>query len=176
MRRQVPCLAIVALLCCLKLSATEADSIAARVLQQFPGFHVVTLQERDPDARAWITKHFPRSDASVVHADFDGDGHPDLALLLKSDKSAASKLVILLCPPADQCRPAYQLDLGSVEGTYITSVRAGSKVTETEAEEDAAPSVRLKFTSIRLVYFEKAETVFYWNPERKQFEQIQTGD
>ena len=167
---------MIALLCCLKLSATEADSVVARVLQQFPGFHVVTLQERDSDTRAWIAKHFPKSDASVVHADFDGDGHPDLALLLKSDKSAATKLVILLCPPADQCRPAYQLDLGSIEGTYITSVRAGSKVTETEAEEDAAPPMRLKFTGIRLVYFEKAETVFYWNAERKQFEQIQTGD
>ncbi len=166
---------MVALFCCLNVSAEAADKEVARVLQQLPGFHLVTLQDRDSDTRAWIAKHIPNNDASVVHADVDGDGRSDLALLLKNDKSA-SALVISECPAADHCKPVYQLELGNVEFTYITSVPVGSKVTETEAEEDSGPPVRLKFVGIRLVYFEKGEVVSYWSPERKQFEQIETGD
>ena len=54
-----------------------------KLLNHFPGDHVLTLSERDSDARDFILKHFPRSNPSVVHADFDGDGHPDYAMLLR---------------------------------------------------------------------------------------------
>lgn len=149
MRRPVPWIAIVALFCCLKTSAKEADIDIVRVLLQFPGFRLVTLQERDPDTRASIAKHFPKNDASVGLVDLDGDGQSDLALLFKDDKSAWSTLVIFLCPSPAECKPAYQLGLGSVEFTYMTSVPVGSKATETEAEEDGTAPVRLKFPGIR---------------------------
>lgn len=65
------------------------------ILKQFPGYHVVTLQERNPDVRAYIVQHFPKANASVVHADFDGDGNEDYALLMKNDRSAKPILVVV---------------------------------------------------------------------------------
>jgi hypothetical protein len=39
------------------------------------------LKELDSDARAFFLQHFPKASPSVVHADFDGDGQLDYALL-----------------------------------------------------------------------------------------------
>src|ERR1700745_344122 len=68
-----------------------------------PGYHLLKRGERDPDTRAFLVEHFKGSDASVVHADFDGDGHPDYAMLLKSDTSAAAKLAVFFCDAQSKC-------------------------------------------------------------------------
>lgn len=60
---------------------TDIDGI----LTNFPGYHLLTLKERDPDLRAYLLQHFPKSNPSAIHADFDGDGHLDYALLLKEN-------------------------------------------------------------------------------------------
>ena len=62
-------------------------------------YHMLRAEERDGDTRAFLVKHFKGSDPSVVHADFDGDGQLDYAMLLKSDTSTAAKLVVLLATP-----------------------------------------------------------------------------
>ena len=58
---------------------------------------MLTLQERDPDARAYIAQHFLKANVSVVRADFDGEGHEDYTLLLRNDRSAKALLVVVLC-------------------------------------------------------------------------------
>ena len=79
---------------CIALSAsdgqgTDVDSI----LKRFPGYHLLTLQERDPEVKAFVVRHFPKDNPSLVRADFNGDGNLDYAVLLKDDKSGATKLV-----------------------------------------------------------------------------------
>ena len=54
-----------------------------QVLRLFPGFHIVMVEEFDPDTRAFVHSHFPKDSPSVVRGDFDGDGVMDYALLLK---------------------------------------------------------------------------------------------
>ena len=61
----------------------------------FPGYHLLTLKERDSDTQAFLLEYFPTANPSVVHADFAGDGHLDYALLLRNDKSQATKVVVL---------------------------------------------------------------------------------
>src|SRR5271165_5364153 len=91
-------LLVTTLVWCVALSGSEGNSNDLdRILNRFPGYHVLTLLERDSDARTFILAHFPKQNPSVVHADFDGDGHPDYAILLKDKKSGTAKLVILLC-------------------------------------------------------------------------------
>ena len=71
--------------CCIGFSAgEERKSDVDSILSSFPGYHLLTLKECDSDARAFFTQHFPKANPSVVRADFDGDGHLDYALLLKS--------------------------------------------------------------------------------------------
>ena len=153
--------------------ATDLDG----ALKQFPGYHVLTLQEREPDLKVFLAQHFPKSNPSVVHADFNGDGNLDYALLLKNDKTGATKLVVFLCSAESECKSTYQAD----ETTYATivylrPVSTGSKVSQTEAVPGNTPPVKLHSTGIQVNYFEKAKVVLHWNPKRQKIEEIQTGD
>lgn len=148
------------------------------VLKMFPGYHVVTSQERSPDARAYIAQHFPKANASLVHADFDGDGHDDYALLLKDAKLAKALLVVVLCPADGQCKTAYKMDVSDAyKVTYLSPVPAGSRVSQTEAmpKNDHSPG-RLKAVGIRVTYDEQAEVVLYWNSTLRKIEEVQTSD
>src|SRR5271157_1133696 len=104
-------LALTILSCSVTGAGQERDTGLDAALKKFPGYHLLSLQERDSDTRAYFVQHFGMSNPSVVLGDFDGDGHPDYALILKNNKSGATKLVVLLCPAQDQCRSVYDLDV-----------------------------------------------------------------
>src|SRR5438477_1947664 len=124
-----------------------------KLLNHFPGDHVLTLSERDSDARDFILKHFPRSNPSVVHADFDGDGHPDYAMLLRDNKSGTTKFVVLLRSGITQYKSVYELDVTPVSGeVYIRPLPIGSRVSQTEEidTKDYPSPVQLSSTGIEL--------------------------
>src|SRR4029077_7645091 len=119
------------------------------ILDDFPGFHMLTVAERDSDTRAFILAHFAKRNPSVVRADFDGDGHPDYAVLLKDKKSGVAKFVILLCPEDEHCKKACDEDITSYDGeVFIKTVPIGRRVSQTEAidTKDYPPPVRLRST------------------------------
>jgi hypothetical protein len=148
------------------------------VLRQIPGFHVLKLGERDPDTRAFLIQHFAKDNPSVVHADFDGDGRPDYALLLKSSTGEA-KFVIVLCPESAKLRTVYDLDVTGSEGqSYLQSVPPGTLVSQTEAIDTGGkvPRVRLRSVGVRAVDFEKAAVVLYWSSKLHKIKAIQTAD
>jgi hypothetical protein len=147
------------------------------ILKQFPGYHVLTLQERDSDLKAFLAQHFPKSNPSVVRADFNGDGNPDYALLLKNDKTGATKLVVLLCSADSQCKSAYEVEETTYASVvYLRSVNTGSKVSQTEAIPGNTPPVELRSRGIQVNYFEKGKVVLHWNPKRQKIEEVQTSD
>jgi len=167
-----------ALFCCVGISVgQERKNGVDSILGSFPGYHVLTLKERDSDAREFFVKHFQKASPSVVHADFDGDGHLDYALLLRNDKSQVTKLVVLLCPEDGHCRNVYELDVSAYSGSvYLRPVSRRSRISQTESiETDTAP-VNLKFSGIRVTYFEKGEVVLYWNKKLKKMDGITTAD
>ncbi len=157
----------------------QSDGIDKMILDDFPGFHVLTVPERDSDTRAFILAHFAKRNPSVVRSDFDGDGHLDYAVLLRNKKSGVAKLVILLCPENEHCKKACDEDITSYAGeVFIKAVPIGRRVSQTEAidTKDYPPPVRLSSTGIEVTYFEKAKVVYYWNTNHKKIETIQTGD
>ncbi len=165
--------------CALVSGAVDVKNDIDTVLSSFPGYHLLTLEERDSDARAFIVKHFPKASASVVHADFDGDGHLDYALLLKNDKSQATKLFVLLCSEEVRCRTVYQLDVTAYSGSaYLRPVAMGSVVSQTEALDSPNPSAlaKLQSTGIQITYFGKGAVVLYWNKKLRKIAEIQTED
>lgn len=150
------------LLCCVGIAKEEQQKsdIPNSVLANFPGYHLLTLKERDSDTRAFLAGHFPKSNPSVVHGDFDGDGHQDYALLLKNDKSPMTKLVVLLCPD-DHCRKVYELDVTMYSDlVFLRPVTAASS----------------KLTRIQVTYFEKGKVFLYWNEKVKKIKEVQTAD
>ncbi len=164
---------------CIGLSAGEEQkSDVDRILNGFPGYHLLTLKERDSDARAFFTRHFPKANPSVVRADFDGDGHLDYALLLRNDKSEGTKLVVLLCSEDAHCQSVYDVDISPYSGSaYLRPVARGSRVSQTEAiDTDHSVPVILKFSGIRVAYFGKGEVVLYWSRKLKKIKEVQTAD
>jgi hypothetical protein len=173
----LPLMAVVLWSVLASASDGQADEINT-ILKQFPGYHVLTLQERDPDARAYIARHFPKANPSVVRADFDGDGQEDYALLLKNAKSAKALLVVVLCPADAECKTAYKMDVSEAyKVTYLSLVPVGSRVSQTEVmpRNDHSPG-RLKSVGIRVTYDEQAEVVLYWNNKLGKIEKVQTSD
>lgn len=148
-----------------------------KIVSSFPGYHLLTLKELDSDAKAFFLKHFPKANPSVVHADFDGDGHPDYALLLRNDKGQVTKLVVLLCPDDGRCRGVYELDVSAYSGSaYLRPVSRGSRISQTESIDADTNPVSLNFSGIRVTYFGKGEVVLYWNKKLKKIEEVQTED
>ena len=175
MRESVALVFLAAILCS---AAQGQDCKLDEVLGDFPGFHVLKLEERDSDTRAFLAAHFRNGDPNIVHADFDGDGRSDYALLLKS-RAGRAKLVVVLCRESQNPKTVYDLDVTGSEGeTYLQRVPAGTSVSQTEAIHtgDNVPRATLNSAGIRVVYFEKAEVVLYWSVKFHKIQEIQTGD
>ena len=169
-----------ALLGCMPRAACgQAGTVQKLLRDHYPGHHLLRLDERDADTRAFLLKHFKGSDPSVVHADFDGDGHLDYAMLLKSDTSAAAKLVVLLCDAPGRCRGVYELDItGYSEEVYLSLLPPGSRVVESESVESKNQSspVNLTNAGIQLNYFESDTVALYWDKKLKKIVAVGTSD
>ena len=154
---------------------TGLDMLVRRL---YPGYHLLKTTERDADTRALMAKRFAGSNPSVIHDDFDGDGRQDYAVLLKSDRSAAAELAILLCKAPERCHGVYNLDITGAEGiSYLSPIPANSKIIESDsAGENGSPALRLTTVAVRLVYFEKGEIALYWNKQLKKIVEVATGD
>lgn len=149
------------------------------VLSGFPGQHILTLSELDPATKTFFLKHFPKGNPGIVRADFDGDGHEDFALLLRDNKSKATKLEILLCLEEGPCKSVYKLDVAPYSDiVYLRPVPMGSIVSQSEAldKNDHPSPVKLKVTGIELSYFGKGAIVLHWNGKHKKIEETQTED
>lgn len=149
------------------------------VLRLFPGYHVVSLKEFDPDTRNYLLENYPKANPSVVHADFDGDGSPDYALLLKNHAQRVTKVVILLCPVTTACKKVYDLDVSQMPGiVYLRPVLPGARVSPMDDVDTngGVKRVKLRTAAVELNYFEKSSVVLHWNSARKKIEEIDTGD
>jgi hypothetical protein len=169
---------IVGLLCFAAISTGQQQkSSIDNIVSSFLDYHLLTLKELDSDAKEFFLKHFPKASPSVVHADFDGDGHLDYALLLRNDKSQVTKLVVLLCSEDGHCRNVYELDVSAYSGAaYLRPVSRGSRISQTESIDADSGPVNLKFSGIRVTYFGKGEVVLYWNKKLKKIDAITTED
>jgi len=150
-----------------------------KILPGLPGFQVLTVLERDVEARTFILAHFPKHNPSVAHADFDGDGRLDFAVLLRDNKSGIVKFVILLCPQMGDRKKAHAEEITSYAGgVCIRPIPAGQRVSHTEAVEskDDFSPVRLRSIGIEVTYFGQGKVVYSWNATHKKFKTIQTED
>ena len=169
---------VIATALCFSLAATDGQRAdVTGILKLFPGWHLLTLQERDPDLRAFLVRHFPTENAALVRADFNGDGSPDYAVLLRDNKSNAAKLVVLLCSTDEQCKSVYEADeTTNASSVYLRPISTGSKVSQTEAINDKSSALKLRSTGVQVTYFEKATVVLYWNGKLKKIQEVQTED
>ena len=170
---------LTAAFCCESTVARGQESTAEiRAQDYYPGYHLLRMSERDPDTRAFLLKHFKGSDPSIIRADFDGNGQPDYAMLLKSDASAAAKLVVLLCDAPGRCRRVYESDItGYSDEAYLSGLPIGSRVAVAgSAEGEQPPPVKLATVGIQVTYFEKGAGALYWDKKLKKIVEVGTGE
>jgi hypothetical protein len=156
----------------------KENAVDKLVRKNYPGFHLLRMSERDADVRTFLTTRSQRSNPSLVHADFDGDGHLDYALLLKSDRSAAAELSVLLCENTERCHAVYKIDItGASEIAYLSRIPPSSKIAEMDdAGENDPHAVKLKKVGVSLSYFEKAEIALYWDKKLKKIVEVGVED
>jgi hypothetical protein len=181
MRQFCGCILLLLATLVLCLAAPQAQvesSNINKILKSFPGYHLLTLQERNSDAREFIIRHFPKDNPSVVQADFNGDGHPDFALLLKDGKPGTAKFVILFCSRDAICKNVFEVDIPNSGEVYIRPKPIRSQVSQTDAIEtdNHPPAVTLSSTGIELTYLGQAKVVYYWNRRDKKIEAVQTEE
>lgn len=166
--------------CCASMqSASLGNDELTRVMAHFPGYHLLTLQERNPDLRAFLVKNLPQDNGSVVHADFNGDGHLDYAVLIRNNHSGLTKLVVVLCFANEHCRRAYSLDeTDYFRELYIAAIPKGKRVSQTEAIDTKhhPRPVTLASPAVEITYFGQAKVVLYWNARKHRMDEIQTED
>ena len=172
-------LALVVFVASTPLRGETARHSLPEILRLFPGYHVASLKEFDPDTRNYLLENYPKVDPSVVRADFDGDGSPDFGLLLKNDATHVARVVILLCPARASCKAVYDLDVSQMSGiVYLRPIPPGAPVPPAD-DDDASSSIKqtkLKTAAVELNYFGKASVVLYWNQAHKKIEEIDTSD
>ena len=122
----------------------------------------------------------------MIHADIDGDGYPDYALLLRSDKSQAARFVVLLCSGEKPCKKVYGLDWsGYSDCAYLTAdppadmsetrtAVAGGQ-SPTQPTEQAA-ELKPETTGILVTYFGKGQILLHWSKKAKKLLEVQTMD
>lgn len=163
--------------CAVFSPAQSSGSDLDQLLKHFPGYHLLTLQERDRDTRAFFARHFPKANPSLIRADFDGDGNADYAAVIRDDKSPSTKLVVLLCQANRECKTVYQLDETAYrDAVYLRPTHVGSQVSQTDAINNSTPLAKPAFTGIQVTYFEKGKVVLYWNRKLRKIEEMQTED
>ena len=157
----------------------EARPAMDKILEHFPGYHVVTVAERNYDSREFIRRHFPKENPSIVQADFDGDGHLDYAILLRNDNTRTAKVVMLLCSEGAECRDAYDVEVSTnyIE-VYLRPAPIGKRVSQTDAIDtnDHSGPVKLHPVGVEVNYYGKATVVYYWDKKAKKMKAIETED
>lgn len=160
-------------------SKKEINNEEMKILNQFPGYHLLGLNDLDSQTRDFFSKKFQNEIPGIVKSDFNGDGYQDYVILLRDNNSKKAKLVISFCFAASPCKILYQLDVKNFYNiVYIRSVKQGALISQTNAiDTNNYPlPVRLKYDGVKLTYLGKAEIVIYWNEKLKKIETIQTAD
>ena len=144
--------------------------------QHFPRYVLRDIEELSPFARNYFKSHYPNFDPSLVHRDFDGNGFEDVAFLLRESKNKdyINIFVIFLQSSHEKFKMKYCLNIGANPGDlYIIPLESGSQI---ESFDEPRKKIKLKNSSVELVYFEKSSVVYYWDGRTKKFKSIWTSD
>lgn len=102
----------------------------------------------------------------LAKGDFNGDGQPDAAALVKTKDKPEYQLAIIFGSPLDKHRISFWKN--NIDVCAISTYPKG------ELQGIDEPSVNMNGDGINVEYYEKASFVVYW--DGKKFKKAQTGD
>lgn len=146
--------------------------VTAYVRNKLPGNAVARARYGD-DQAAGLGKPNAKAQSQIV-ADFNGDGKPDWAGLVRTRKGAIN-LVVIYSKGRRYRHALLQKNVGRTGDNLAVSVHVQKpgRIKGFPAKKNPR-SVRLVRPGIEFIYFEKSSVVFYWKERR--FAEIWTSD
>lgn len=152
------------------------DSI---IEQFFPGYAPVTPGDLSEDVRRVTTADpaygEPGRSPTVIHADFDGNGVADYAVLVRELASSNPDEVfaVLMGQGEGRYRAAMKAFFGGLLGdVYLGYIPAGTELVPAAGIREGGPAIRLVQPAVRLVYFRRAADAFYWDHTAGRFDSM----
>lgn len=152
------------------------DSVIA---QFFPGYAPVTPGDLSADVRraaaADPSYNAPGRSPTVIHADFDGNGVADYAVLVRelASPSPDEVFAVLMGHGQGQYSAAMKAFFGGLlSDVYLGYIPAGEELTPAAGTGKAGPAVRLARPAVRLIYHRRAADAFYWDEANLRFDSV----
>lgn len=117
----------------------------------------------------------PQRSPSVIHADFDGNGVDDYAILIRelAPQAPDEVFAVLMGLGDGRYHVAMKAFFGNLmDEVYLGYVPAGAQLIPAAGSETARDPVRLDNPAATLIYFDRAADAFYWNPEKNVFDSM----
>lgn len=117
----------------------------------------------------------PERSPSVIHADFDGNGIGDYAILIRelAPQAPDEVFAVLMGLGDGRYRVAMKAFFGNLmDEVYLGYVPVGGQLVPVAGSGDPGEPVRLDHPAVTLTYFGRATDAFYWNAETGVFDSM----
>ena len=144
-----------------------------------PGYELMSEDNLDSAMEKYFTTNFPSIKPTVIYDDFDDNGLKDYAVLAQIIKKQEKKNIFAILSQVNKndYKPTFIVNIGTnMDLNYIISIKAGNIINQAECIGKPMPSVKLKYSAIKLVYFEKSAVVYYWNDRECGFDSLWVSD
>lgn len=117
----------------------------------------------------------PQRSPSVIHADFDGNGVDDYAVLIRelAPQAPDEVFTVLMGLGDGRYRVAMKAFFGNLmDEVYLGYVPAGERLAPVTGSAPSREPVLLDHPAVTLIYLGRAADAFYWNPEKQVFDSV----
>lgn len=156
--------------------------LEAEIRRIYPNARLVEPADVDAPCRS--------ASPGLVVADFNGDGRPDVAVLLRSGRPRPARTedgreyteeqfwFVVLLDVGGRLRRAHLEHWWGVSspGRNALELMRSGVVDEWPGVEHRARRVRLKNPGVVLIYCEASAVVYYWSPSRNRFSKLVISD
>lgn len=159
-----------------EIGCAEKELKPDEVLKKYSGL-MVQVGHLDREVAEYVATQQSTASTGVIHADLDGDGVNDIAILTKNIDDKALTLRFYLCNGT--CRAVERISLGEFNGLqFLAVVPPGQSIEEARSFNNERASQKLESSraAIRYNVFGKTHVTYFWDSQTRSIHSVTTGD
>jgi hypothetical protein len=149
------------------------------IKNNFPNYILLRIDDLNSFTKPYFKEHYSGLNPSLIHLDFNGDGHLDYAFLLRNKDSKDAKTIFAVF--LNNGKGNYELihqrkDDIYRDDTFIVPIKAGKIITETDSIDKKEPLKKVVLNNYSIEYnvLGKGIVIFYWDEIVKKISSITT--